>query len=214
MRKTTLLGALVSAILWIGANPASAQEAPPPAPADDLAPTVHDHAAPDHAAPADAAPTLRDDAAAAPRGDRSRYRWHQGRWWYWLPSERWVFWSKDHWEDYLPPPPADDAPAQAALPAAPVARAGAPTVVYRYPASTYSYSYGYPATAFYYPSSRYSGYYGGGYPSVGFYFGGHGGHYYGHHGGHYGGGHHGGHGGGHHGGGHHGGGHHGGHGHH
>lgn len=29
-----------------------------------------------------------------------RYRRHQGRWWYWLPSEKWVVWSGDRWVDY------------------------------------------------------------------------------------------------------------------
>ena len=27
----------------------------------------------------------------------SRYRWHNGRWWYWLPSQRWVYWHNGHW---------------------------------------------------------------------------------------------------------------------
>ena len=26
-----------------------------------------------------------------------RYRWHNGRWWYWLPSNRWVVWTGDRW---------------------------------------------------------------------------------------------------------------------
>lgn len=26
-----------------------------------------------------------------------RFRRHQGRWWYWLPSEKWVVWNGERW---------------------------------------------------------------------------------------------------------------------
>ena len=131
-----------------------------------------------------------------------RYKHHNGTWWYWLPSNRWVVWSNNSWIDYDPATYA--------------------TQVYRAP--TY---YGYGGGGY---GSRYSTgyrhaphvgvglYLGSGHGHGGFgHVGGHGGHggvHIGHggHGGHGGG--HGGHGGGHggHGGGH--GGHGGGHGHH
>ncbi len=46
--------------------------------------------------PSDAAP---GDAAAA-KPDAWRYRQKDGLWWYWLPSERWVYWSGGRWVDY------------------------------------------------------------------------------------------------------------------
>ena len=182
MQRFLFLTAVFSAVLLAGVA-ASGQELPPPAPGDA-------------ASEAPAIPRSDSAATPAPAGEKWRFKWHSGRWWYWLPSERWVYWHQDHWEDYLPPPPA------------PVAES-APTVVYRY-----------PATSYYYPSR---GYYGGGYYGSGHlgygggYWGGHHHHYvtphidigFGHFGGHYGG-----HYGGHHHGGHHGGGHHGGHHHH
>jgi len=32
--------------------------------------------------------------------DAWRYRWFNGRWWYWLPDNRWTYWENDHWVDY------------------------------------------------------------------------------------------------------------------
>jgi hypothetical protein len=34
--------------------------------------------------------------------DAWRYRRHGGRWWYWLPSEKWVYWTGDRWTAYRP----------------------------------------------------------------------------------------------------------------
>lgn len=31
-----------------------------------------------------------------------RYKRHNGSWWYWLPSKRWVVWSNNRWIDYDP----------------------------------------------------------------------------------------------------------------
>ncbi len=43
-----------------------------------------------------------EDAAAAPasKSETWRYRQHQGLWWYWLPSNKWVYWTDNHWVPY------------------------------------------------------------------------------------------------------------------
>ena len=41
-------------------------------------------------------------AAEAASDDAWRFRQHQGLWWYWLPSEKWVYWSDGQWVDYDP----------------------------------------------------------------------------------------------------------------
>jgi hypothetical protein len=33
-------------------------------------------------------------------GEAWRFRRHDGLWWYWLPSERWVYWHEGQWVDY------------------------------------------------------------------------------------------------------------------
>lgn len=40
-----------------------------------------------------------ESAAAAPaaQGEVWRYKYHQGRWWYWLPSNSWVYWQNSQW---------------------------------------------------------------------------------------------------------------------
>jgi hypothetical protein len=133
--------------------------------------------------------------AVASNGERWRYRFHNGTWWYWLPTKRWMVWSSGQWVDYVPTT-VTYVPSQSYVPS------------YGY-GSSYSYPSGY--SRYYSGYGGYSPFYGGygGYGrglGVGLYFGG------GHHfGGHHSGGHHGGHHGGGHGGGHHGGGGHGGH---
>lgn len=105
-----------------------------------------------------------------------RFRFHNGTWWYWLPSNRWVFWSNGQWVDYDPNN-------------------------YGY-ATDYGYDSGYGYNPGY--STGYRGYGGYGYGGYGGVIIGGGHHHHG--GGYHGGGHSGGHhGGGHHGGGHHGG---------
>jgi len=32
-----------------------------------------------------------------------RYVFHKGVWWYWLPTNRWVYWQDSQWKDYAPP---------------------------------------------------------------------------------------------------------------
>lgn len=34
--------------------------------------------------------------------DRWRYTFHNGEWWYWLPTNRWVYWRNDRWNTYVP----------------------------------------------------------------------------------------------------------------
>ena len=34
--------------------------------------------------------------------DTWRYRRHDGLWWYWLPSEKWVYWNDGRWDPYDP----------------------------------------------------------------------------------------------------------------
>jgi hypothetical protein len=36
----------------------------------------------------------------APAEDQGRYRHHNGRWWYWLPENRWVVWQRGAWVPY------------------------------------------------------------------------------------------------------------------
>jgi len=38
----------------------------------------------------------------AAAGDSWRFLRHQGLWWYWLPSEKWVYWSDGKWVPYDP----------------------------------------------------------------------------------------------------------------
>jgi hypothetical protein len=38
--------------------------------------------------------------AYVPAAPNWRYRWHEGRWWYWMPSERWMVHNGDRWVDY------------------------------------------------------------------------------------------------------------------
>lgn len=52
-------------------------------------------------------------AARSAAVDRSRYRYHEGRWWYWLPEGRWAIWGDNQWTIYEPraglgllPPPS------------------------------------------------------------------------------------------------------------
>lgn len=46
------------------------------------------------------------NARSGERGNRDdiqwRYRFYNGVWWYWLPDNRWVYWSNNAWQDYNP----------------------------------------------------------------------------------------------------------------
>jgi hypothetical protein len=54
------------------------------------------------------APGVEEIPAPGKSDDESwRYRWHKGadgigRWWYWLPSERWVYWENGRWHEFAP----------------------------------------------------------------------------------------------------------------
>ena len=40
-----------------------------------------------------------DGAAPATNDEHWRFKRHNGQWWYWLPSEKWVVWSGQEWVD-------------------------------------------------------------------------------------------------------------------
>ena len=47
-----------------------------------------------------ATPTTATDSSSgtsATQGERWRYVYHEGRWWYYLPNEQWVIWSGARW---------------------------------------------------------------------------------------------------------------------
>ena len=49
-----------------------------------------------------AQPQADSSAAGAEKsqGETWRYRKHQGMWWYWLPSDSWVYWTDGKWVPY------------------------------------------------------------------------------------------------------------------
>jgi len=98
--------------------------------------------------------------------ERWRFKYHRGAWWYWLPSERWVWWSNGAWVDYQP---------------ATYSRLGG---VYGYPVYGYGLYYG---GHYGYGGHGYGGHGYGGHGYGGHGYGGHGygGHGYGGHGGYH-----------------------------
>jgi hypothetical protein len=48
--------------------------------------------------------TAAGQAASAEKsqGETWRFRQHQGLWWYWLPSNKWVYWTDGRWVPYEP----------------------------------------------------------------------------------------------------------------
>jgi len=43
----------------------------------------------------------RDDRRISKDGaDRWRYKYYNGQWWYWVPSNRWMIYTDGHWVDY------------------------------------------------------------------------------------------------------------------
>lgn len=49
-----------------------------------------------------ASTSIVESSAAAPaaRSEVWRYKYHQGRWWYWLPSNSWAYWQNSQWVRY------------------------------------------------------------------------------------------------------------------
>jgi hypothetical protein len=130
-------------------------------------------------------------AVTAAADENWRFRNYNGTWWYWMPSNRWVYWSNGAWVDFVP----------TTQPSTVVYRSVAPAYSYA-PSYNYvsPYSFGYPSyysSYGYYPRYGYGGGYYGGLGAVGLglsigYGLGHNHHHHGHyHGGH---GHYGGHG--------------------
>jgi hypothetical protein len=62
-----------------------------PAPRADEIPAPRN--GPQNGGPQNGGPQIGDDQSW-------RYRWHDGRWWYWMPSERWVYWDGGRWIGY------------------------------------------------------------------------------------------------------------------
>jgi hypothetical protein len=48
----------------------------------------------------------------AQAADAWRFRRHNGAWWYWLPSNRWVYWTGEKWTPYRAQTYARSAPTQ------------------------------------------------------------------------------------------------------
>jgi hypothetical protein len=42
------------------------------------------------------------DQEQAQTQEQSRYTFHNGEWWYWLPANRWVYWRHERWNEYNP----------------------------------------------------------------------------------------------------------------
>ena len=57
-------------------------------------------AKPPAAPAADAAPAAKDGQPPQASGESWRYKRHQGVWWYWLPTNQWVYWSGKSWVNY------------------------------------------------------------------------------------------------------------------
>jgi hypothetical protein len=48
----------------------------------------------------DADSTPSDGGTPGAQGERWRYKQHDGLWWYWLPSNNWVYWTDGKWVPY------------------------------------------------------------------------------------------------------------------
>lgn len=154
-----------------------------PPPSEDLPPVDTAYDGDQQASPA---------VEASGRGESWRFVFHNGEWWYWMPTQQWVYWRHGKWHrfdarefipadvyySYVPPRPR---------PSADDFRYGRPGYEYRtyrsYPDRSYSYYggydyrrpsyYGVPSYSYRVPSYyRYGGYYG--YPYTGYYYGGYG----------------------------------------
>ncbi len=96
-----------------------------------------------HANPQPSASVMGDN-----RPDPWRYRFENGRWWYWTPQNRWMIYNNGQWADYVPAPSYavgygsyEVAPGTTSY--YPSYEYVAPGSVYYYP--SYGYTVGYPA---------------------------------------------------------------------
>ncbi len=108
MTRMTHLAA--GSVILLCASTAFAQaydNAPPGAPpAGDSAAQVVGQAP--GSSPIESSPQTEPSLAA-----KWRYRWYEGTWWYWSPSNEWYVWAVDHWVRFADlagsvPPTADD----------------------------------------------------------------------------------------------------------
>jgi hypothetical protein len=79
-------------------------------------------------------PQVMPDPAPADAAEEAvdwRYRYQDGVWWYWLPSNRWVYWSNGRWVDHFPQTSRTTVLYRSAVPAYPYF----PSYSYRYPQS-------------------------------------------------------------------------------
>ena len=56
------------------------------------------------AGPAERVESTPHDASPVQAADSWRYRWYQGRWWYYQTDERWAYWDGQSWRDAAPAP--------------------------------------------------------------------------------------------------------------
>ncbi len=91
MRRSAFAVAAFLLLVAVGSRLARADEPQAPVPAPSGSATS--------AAPGAAGATAPDAAAAS--ADAWRFRRHNGQWWYWLPSNKWVVWNGTKWEPYV-----------------------------------------------------------------------------------------------------------------
>ncbi|HEX3727043.1 MAG TPA: hypothetical protein VHV08_12400 [Pirellulales bacterium] len=89
---------LVMATMAIGCTAALGQEQND-RPADGVGQTESGEAPTDRATETQSATDQRG-ASGAQSGETWRYKRHAGLWWYWLPSNQWVYWSEGRWVNY------------------------------------------------------------------------------------------------------------------
>ena len=110
MRNLTIWTAAVLGLALAGSWVLAQEMIATPDPAGGTKPNV----APGIRAGVPAPPNPAANAAAAPAADQWRYRWFDGRWWYWTPQKRRMWYTDDgHWVAFDPshaPPAAGYSP--------------------------------------------------------------------------------------------------------
>jgi hypothetical protein len=94
------------ATMWAAAT-AQTQSPDKPQPAVGNEPAPASVANPEDMTPA---PATHDTAEETPNNHPSnpdfwRYKWENGRWWYYKPSNEWVYWAEGQWITYMPGAP-------------------------------------------------------------------------------------------------------------